>query len=115
MLSLLKSILTIIGVNHYVCCVWVFLGKTEFADYPSWTTAHSYPQFGDGTNRKMINAPWGYLYFTSLHWAISQFTPGGIHIHPQNIAERLYTIICLLFGMVVFSSFLANVTQAPCR
>jgi hypothetical protein len=47
-----------------------------------------------------------------LHWAIAQFTPGPQQIQPQNSWERAYTVLVLLFGMVIFSSFIASVTQA---
>jgi len=58
------------------------------------------------------DAPWGYQYITALHWAITQFTPGSMHIQPQNIIERMFNVWMLLFGLVVFSSFIASVTQA---
>jgi hypothetical protein len=109
--NLMKSIMTILGMNHYVCCVWFWIGTSPPPDFPSWVSAHSFPQYG-GSGDSFLDAPWEYQYITALHWAICQFTPGGMHIQPQNVGERIYSITCLLFGMVVFSSFLANVTQA---
>merc|ERR1740138_1317326 len=107
---MLQAILSIVFVNHYICCLWFWLGaQNDFGGhYGSWLESTPWPQYGPRGTFK--DAAWGYQYATSLHWAISQFTPGGIAIHPQNILERMYTIGCLLFGMVIFSSFIANVT-----
>merc|ERR1712232_586428 len=38
-------------------------------------------------------------------------TPGPQNIQPQNSWERMYCIFVLLFGMVVFSYFIASVTS----
>jgi hypothetical protein len=47
-----------------------------------------------------------------LHWALAQITPGPNNIQPQNVVERIYAVFILLFGMIIFSSFVASVTQA---
>jgi hypothetical protein len=60
----------------------------------------------------MADAPWLYQYLSSLHWAVAQFTPGPQNIQPCNSTERLFAITVLLFGLVIFSSFIAGVTQA---
>merc|ERR1719174_708688 len=81
------------------------------AGYHSWLRATPYPMIS-GSRGSIDDAPWGYKYLLSLHWAITQFTPGSMHVQPHNIPERIFAIWCLVFGLVVFSSFLASVTQA---
>eukprot|EP00747_Dinoflagellata_sp_TGD_P101083 gnl/TRDRNA2_/TRDRNA2_168235_c4_seq4.p1 gnl/TRDRNA2_/TRDRNA2_168235_c4~~gnl/TRDRNA2_/TRDRNA2_168235_c4_seq4.p1 ORF type:complete len:376 (+),score=31.41 gnl/TRDRNA2_/TRDRNA2_168235_c4_seq4:45-1172(+) len=51
-------------------------------------------------------------YTTSLHWSLTQFTPAAMEIHPHNYRERMYTIVVLLFSLVMFSSFISSITQA---
>jgi len=118
--SLFTKVMSIVGVTHYVGCIFFFIGDNKIAGYDSWLDT-PYFQYRHSTKAGCGNsdnyctfaeAPWGYQYWTVLHWAITQFTPGGMHVQPQNIPERAFTIFCLLFGMVVFSAFIANVTQA---
>merc|ERR1719247_990016 len=101
----------IAALNHYIGCIWYAMGIAEIGGYETWLSAHPYPQFGPKEN-KLDRAPWGYKYITSVHWAITQFTPGSMHVQAQNIPERIFSIACLLFGLIVFSSFIASVTQA---
>jgi len=120
-LNLMAKVLSILIINHYVGCGWFFLGSHSHAvsEY-RWLGAVPYPQYdykrydADGveSQQKMSDASWDYQYTTSLHWAIAQFTPGPQNIQPQNSFERVYVVFILLFGMVVFSSFIASVTQA---
>lgn len=110
-LTLFTKIVGMLALNHYVGCVWYALGNTEIEGYDTWLSHHPYPQFGDKAD-KLSRAPWGYKYITALHWAITQFTPGSMHVQAQNIPERIFSIFMILFGLVVLSSFIAAVTQA---
>merc|ERR1719174_3315016 len=110
-LTLCTKIAMIAALNHYIGCIWYAMGIADIGGYETWLSAHPYPQFGPKEN-KLERAPWGYKYITSVHWAITQFTPGSMHVQAQNIPERMFSIFCLLFGLVVFSSFIASVTQA---
>jgi hypothetical protein len=114
--TLVTKVFAILVVNHYICCGWYWLGKATWtAQRPfRWLTVYGYPTSeGSGlSGTKLIDADFGYVYLTSLHWALAQFTPGPQNIQAQNAWERLYTVFVLLFGMVVLSSFIAAVTQA---
>jgi len=115
-LNLIAKTISIVVVNHYICCGWYYLGSNtqiETAPY-RWLSSVPYPQYDSAQlgEQKMSDATWIYQYLTSLHWAIAQFTPGPQNIQPQNAFERAYVIFVLLFGMIVFSSFIASVTQA---
>jgi len=61
---------------------------------------------------KMEDADWEYQYLTSLHWSITQFTPGSMHVQPQNIPERAFAIAVLVMGMIIFSSIVSSITAA---
>lgn len=112
-MNLCGKIFTILMLNHYIGCVWVLIGQSEFIDVPSrrWLTSVPYPQY-DSNGGKMDESEWAYQYLTSLHWAVAQFTPGPQNIQPQNCLERVFAVFVLLFGLVIFSSFIAGVTQA---
>merc|ERR1719277_2620681 len=53
-----------------------------------------------------------YLYATSLHWSLTQFTPASMDISARNLWERLFSVMVLLFAMLVFSSIVASITSA---
>jgi len=112
-MNLCGKVFSIILINHYVCCLWYLIGTTESLEVPERRWVSSFPLFlNDREGPKLIDGLWHYQYFTSLHWAIAQFTPGPHPVQPQNSAERVFAIFVLLFGLVVFSSFIAGVTQA---
>merc|ERR1719277_307460 len=53
-----------------------------------------------------------YLYTTSLHWSLTQFTPASMDISARNFSERVFSVVVLLFAMLVFSSIVASITSA---
>lgn len=53
-----------------------------------------------------------YKYFTSLHWALTQFTPASMNVSATNVYERMFSIAVLFFAMVAFSSIVGGVTAS---
>merc|ERR1712113_285246 len=53
-----------------------------------------------------------YRYATSLHWSLTQFTPASMSVQPMNSVERIFAIVVLLFGLVLFSSFVSTITTS---
>jgi CRP-like cAMP-binding protein len=58
---------------------------------------------------------WKYHYFTSLHWALAQVSPGNTNIMPTNWKERVMNIFVLCLTLIVFSSFISSMTLAVTR
>merc|ERR1719182_811920 len=58
---------------------------------------------------------WQYHYFTSLHWALAQVSPGNTNIMPMNWKERVLNIFVLCLTLIVFSSFISSMTIAVTR
>merc|ERR1719183_2227316 len=56
-----------------------------------------------------------YHYFTALHWALAQVSPGNINIMPMNWQERVMNIFVLCLTLIVFSSFISSMTLAVTR
>ena len=92
-------VVTIVIMNHYVACGWYFVGTNQ--GEPTWVEFFS-------LNKTSIS----YRYSTSLHWSLTQFTPAGMEIYATNQTERIYSVLVLLFAMVIFSWFISSITTA---
>lgn len=110
------QVINLLLINHYIGCGWYYLGSADWIAEPQfrWLMVYKYPITGDygPYGEHIVDASFGFRYTTSLHWAIAQFTPGPQNIQAQNWVERLYTVFVLLFGLVIFSSFIAAVTHS---
>lgn len=100
--GLLRLLVVIIVLNHYIACVWFYmttlpLGKTTWADVRLVGLGHT---------------DLGYAYFSSLHWSLTQFTPASMEIFPQNVYERMFNVVVIMFAFVFFSSFVSSITNA---
>eukprot|EP00747_Dinoflagellata_sp_TGD_P194498 gnl/TRDRNA2_/TRDRNA2_61986_c0_seq1.p1 gnl/TRDRNA2_/TRDRNA2_61986_c0~~gnl/TRDRNA2_/TRDRNA2_61986_c0_seq1.p1 ORF type:complete len:742 (+),score=129.03 gnl/TRDRNA2_/TRDRNA2_61986_c0_seq1:103-2328(+) len=103
-MSLFQLLFLIMFINHFVACAWYAVSYTADANKNArWIdmfTVH------DNTYTR---------YFISLHWSITQFTPGSMPVQPQNLQERFFSILVLLLGLVVFSSFVSSITATMNR
>jgi len=94
----------LILANHVVACAWFGIGLMN-ADqndgFSTWVIAN------DMDSRTLT-----YKYATSLHWSLTQFTPASMEVVPQNIHERLFSVVVLLFAMITFSSFVSMLTAS---
>jgi len=99
--SIILDMMGILIISHFLGCFWYFLGKQSVEGYRSWVEYGGY----DG-------ADWRYLYLTSLHWALTQITPGSMDVQAHNISERVFAIMVLVLGLIVFSSIVSSITQA---
>lgn len=101
-LNICKNLTCIIAASHFVACLWYFVGTLKVPGYPSWVASYGLHK-GHG---------WAYKYFTSLHWAVCQFTPGSMNVQPQNVPERAFSVGMLLCAMLVFSMFVSSLTNS---
>jgi len=92
----------ILATNHVIACLWYILGKLRSEGVRSWINA------GHFDNDDSI----AYMYLTSLHWSLTQFTPASMDVQPRNVHERAFAVIVLVFALLVFSSFLSSITAA---
>merc|ERR1719277_2137023 len=84
----------VLVLNHVIACSWYVVGRlTRDAGITNWVDV------GQVNGTKTV-----YLYATSLHWSLTQFTPASMEISARNLWERLFSICVLLFAMLVFSS-----------
>lgn len=85
-------------VNHFIASAWYLLGSIVSNN---WVDAFS---------MRKEQASLGYRYSTSLHWSLTQFTPASMDVQPQNVFERFFSIMVLIAGLVLFSSFISSIT-----
>lgn len=96
------AVVFIIGINHYLACGWFLVGHVgRLMEAPNWIEMN-----------KIQEGTVAYAYFSSLHWSLTQFTPASMEIRPYNLLERIYSILCLLFAIITFSSFLGSITAS---
>jgi hypothetical protein len=117
--DVMKSVLVILFLNHIFACIWYSVGLKEIDDY-----AGSYPMDMEMTwlqtksrDFKAVDAVTGeplasrtYKYLTSLHWSLTQFTPAAMEVAPTNVYERIVAVVALIFALIVFGSFISQLT-----
>jgi len=92
----------IILFNHVVCCLWYWMLQLEAVsgEHTNWLEEHAV----DGRGRS-------YIYFTSLHWSLTQVLPGSMEVVPTNLIERFFNVVVLVFGWVVVVTSTAILTS----
>lgn len=98
MINVLKMILMLLMVNHFLGSVWYAIGSMS---EPNWIDVHSFAA-----------ASLADRYSVSLHWSLTQFTPASMSVQPQCVAERVFAISVLVFGLVLFSSIVGSITAS---
>lgn len=101
-MDVLKGLFTIILICHIIACSWFAVGLAQ--DDSGWVN-----QFG------VIDRSTAYQYATSLHWSLTQFAPASMEVGPRTTNERMFNIVMILFGLIIFSSFISSVTAATGR
>jgi len=91
-------------INHFIACGWYLIGTTDSVrpdGEEAWVEVFIQDQ----------RPGWAYAYLTSLHWSLTQFTPASMEIYPRNYPERLYNIVIIFFGLIMFSTFISSMTN----
>lgn len=100
-LRILGLMVVLVAINHFIACGWYAIGTLGPVD-ENWTVK----TFEDGHHDFL------YRYTTSFHWSVTQFTPASMEVYPRNAIERIYNIHCIFFGLLMFSSFVSNMTSS---
>merc|ERR1712226_1132468 len=83
--DVLKMVVMLIGVAHFVACIWYAIGAMDGAD--TWVATYMYSE-------KPVEA----RYFMSLHWSLSQFAGGMDEITAKNTGERVFNIVVFVWS-----------------
>lgn len=105
-LKVMKRILFILVINHFVACAWYGLSVLS----GDFRLNHWVDNLGpDSLEAERPSV--AYEYTTSLHWALTQFTPASMEVFPRNAIERAFTITVMLMSLLAFSSVVASMTS----
>lgn len=99
-LGIFQMLVLILLTNHMIACVWYGLTTAEPDATDTWVAQNG-----------LQNASPAYLYATSMHWSLTQFTPASMRITPANLRERVFNLVVIVMGMVLFSSFVSRITN----
>ena len=107
-LQLVKMVAGILYLMHLFGCGWFYLHLVEYEsarrnghEPHSWLT-----EYDDGA---AVDADVWVQYLDSIYWALMTLTTVGYgDIIPVNDRERMYTLLCLLVGAIVFGFLLST-------
>mmetsp|Transcript_54384 Transcript_54384/g.96434 ORF Transcript_54384/g.96434 Transcript_54384/m.96434 type:complete len:829 (+) Transcript_54384:2-2488(+) len=97
--NLIKMIVTLVVVNHFLGCTWFMLADANNSGDATWVAEQNFDDVSPV-----------YQYVTSFHWAITQFTPASMSVQPQNLLERTYAVTLVIGGLVGFSYLVGSIT-----
>mmetsp|Transcript_3617 Transcript_3617/g.9124 ORF Transcript_3617/g.9124 Transcript_3617/m.9124 type:complete len:897 (+) Transcript_3617:34-2724(+) len=101
-LKMANLMFVVLLINHNIACIWYFLG-----DGIDGLVTNGWVRIGGFDERDTL-----YAYFTALHWSLTQFTTGSMELSAGTIPERIYSVVVLVFALMVFSSFLSSITAS---
>lgn len=106
-LHICKLLFGILWLNHVVGCAWYAIGKHGSSDTGlHWTSALT----GDGPTFDELSL--AYQYVTTFHWSMIQLANGSMEVLPQNTSERIFTIGCLVVGVVIGCSLVSSISAS---
>lgn len=103
----LRKILAVVIVNHFIACAWYGLSVFTEDTFGVKGWASALPSDYDHDAPSAF-----YNYTTALHWALTQFTPASMEVHPLNAYERLFTVFVMLLSVLAFSWVVASMTSS---
>mmetsp|Transcript_78316 Transcript_78316/g.221445 ORF Transcript_78316/g.221445 Transcript_78316/m.221445 type:complete len:724 (+) Transcript_78316:36-2207(+) len=102
LVGIAKMLVFLMVINHILACAWyatASLFSPPGAD--TWLRHHGFEQDHGA-----------YVYATSFHWAITQFTPASMHVQPQNLVERSFAIAVVVFALIGFSYIVGSISAS---
>lgn len=102
-LDISVAMLLMTWITHVFCCIWYSIGM----DVEDSDTGTTWLTLGADANLKADSM---YAYLTSLHWALTQMTPGSMEVTPKSSGERVYSILVLFLGLVLSTSLISTIT-----
>ncbi|CAK0866886.1 unnamed protein product [Prorocentrum cordatum] len=105
LMNIVTMILVLLLINHLISCAWFAVGNSQDSHTPSWTTTANMVDVND----------WVYMYAMSFHWSIThggRRTPATVEVSPENLSERIFAIVVVIFALVVFSYIVGSITSS---
>mmetsp|Transcript_60088 Transcript_60088/g.143180 ORF Transcript_60088/g.143180 Transcript_60088/m.143180 type:complete len:1070 (-) Transcript_60088:62-3271(-) len=97
MVRILQITSLLVWIGHIVACIWYHIGKYG----PMGSTGERWIDTKLGFEEVEIrDRSQTYQYFVAYHWGLAQITLGAHDVNPVNVWERIFTVICNLFGLL---------------
>mmetsp|Transcript_5420 Transcript_5420/g.13145 ORF Transcript_5420/g.13145 Transcript_5420/m.13145 type:complete len:1045 (+) Transcript_5420:46-3180(+) len=98
MVRILQLTATLLWLGHLCACGWYAVGIGA----PRGEIGETWLQTVIGLQKEFVfdELSPGYQYVASYHWGLAQLTLGANDINPVNTSERIFTILCNLFGLL---------------
>mmetsp|Transcript_44056 Transcript_44056/g.101665 ORF Transcript_44056/g.101665 Transcript_44056/m.101665 type:complete len:1073 (-) Transcript_44056:174-3392(-) len=111
-LQALQILSGIVWINHLSSCVWFGLGRLVKEQSLESDTGETWLDIGVG-NLDVTYYDIGMIfqYTTSMHWSMTQMTPGSMAVTPRNSLERIWNIVCLVFGLLFGTSLVGQLSS----
>ncbi|CAK0874361.1 unnamed protein product, partial [Prorocentrum cordatum] len=107
LMRFMKMFVLTLLYGHFIACLWFFIGRPgSLGEEGGWTVAAQMTVDNVDFSERSL----GYQYATSFHWAMSQITLGAMEVLCTNIVERLYTVVCLLSGLLFGSTLVSSLS-----
>lgn len=100
-IRMINLVLIIFLIDHWVACLWFFIGKTTKISNESWLTTASLENVRTTTQ-----------YMKSLYWSITTLTTVGYgDITPTNDLEIAFTLVIMFLGVSMYAFIIGNVAS----
>ncbi|MCG5056894.1 MAG: ion transporter [Limnoraphis sp. WC205] len=100
-IRMINLVVTIFLIDHWVACLWFFIGEVAQISGESWLT-----------NASLESARTSTQYLNSLYWSITTLTTVGYgDITPTNDLEIVFTLIIMFLGVSMYAFIIGNVAS----
>jgi len=106
-LFVLRTLASLLWLNHMLGCVWFMLGESYADTGISWLDM----PLGEVETEIYKDQVLLYQYTTALHWSFSQMTPASMQVNAVNSGERIWTIFCLMLGLIINAGLIGQLSS----
>lgn len=100
-IRMINLVVTIFLIDHWVACLWFFIGEVAHISGESWLT-----------NASLESARTSTQYLKSLYWSITTLTTVGYgDITPTNDLEIVFTLVIMFLGVSMYAFIIGNVAS----
>ncbi|KKD34926.1 MAG: ion transporter [Limnoraphis robusta] len=100
-IRMINLVVTIFLIDHWVACLWFFIGEVAQISGESWLT-----------NASLESARTSTQYLNSLYWSITTLTTVGYgDITPTNDLEIVFTLVIMFLGVSMYAFIIGNVAS----
>jgi hypothetical protein len=101
-------------INHVISCIWYAIGKHAASMEGEAGWVHDF-ELDHPVTTWNENKAIAYLYFTSLHWAITQFQGTSDILPGYSLSERVTAVLVVISAFIIFSWFVSSLTNMMMR